>query len=74
MDKNEIIRQVAETIRIERHRNRLSQQELAEKAGITTKYLNLIENQKSNPTIIVIIQICEALNINLDELIKIKKD
>ncbi len=74
MDKNEIIRQVAETIRIERHRNRLSQQELAEKAGITTKYLNLIENQKSNPTIIVVIQICEALNINLDELIKIKKD
>ncbi len=74
MDKNEIIRQVAETIRIERHRNRLSQQELAEKAGITTKYLNLIENQKSNPTIIVVIQICEALNINLDKLIKIQKD
>ncbi len=70
MNKDEIIKRVAETIRIERHRKRLSQQELAEKAGITAKYLNLIENQKSNPTIVVVIQICLVLGISLDKLLK----
>ena len=70
MDKKEIIRRVAETIRIERLRKKLSQQELAEMVGISTKYLNLIENEKSNPTIVIVVQICLALDINLDKLLK----
>ena len=70
MDKKEIIRRVAETIRIERLRKKLSQQELAEMVGISTKYLNLIENEKSNPTVVIVVQICLALDINLDKLLK----
>lgn len=70
MDKKEIIRRVAETIRIERLRKKLSQQDLAEMVGISTKYLNLIENEKSNPTVVIVVQICLALDINLDKLLK----
>lgn len=69
MEKKEIIKRVAENIRIERVRKKLSQDKLAEKAGISTKYLNSIENEKVNPSIIVVVQLCSALDINLDKLL-----
>ena len=69
MDKSEIIKRVAETIRIERLRKRFSQEKLAEIVGISTKYLNSIENEKVNPSITIIVQICDALEISLDKLL-----
>lgn len=69
MEKKEIIKRVAENIRIERVRKKLSQDKLAEKAGISTKYLNSIENEKVNPSITVVVQLCFALDINLDKLL-----
>lgn len=69
MEKKEIIKRVAENIRIERVRKKLSQDKLAEKAGISTKYLNSIENEKVNPSITVVVQLCLALEINLDKLL-----
>ena len=69
MDKSEIIKRDAETIRIERLRKRFSQEKLAEIVGISTKYLNSIENEKVNPSITIIVQICDALEIGLDKLL-----
>ena len=70
MDKVDIIKQVAETIRMERFRQRLSQEKLAEMAGISTKYLNSIENEKVNPSITIVVQLCDVLNLQLNQLIK----
>lgn len=67
--KNEI----ADNIRIERLKKRISQEELAEKAGISTKYMNMIENRKANPTILIIVKICAALKITLKEIYNIDK-
>ncbi len=69
MDKSEIIKRVAETIRIERLRKRFSQEKLAEIVGISTKYLNSIENEKVNPSITIVVQLCNALEIDLGKLI-----
>ncbi len=69
MDKKEIIDKIAENIRIERLKKRYSQEKLAEMAGITQKYLNLIENKKANPSIVIIVNICQALDIKMSELI-----
>ena len=69
MNKAEIIKQVAETIRVERFRKRLSQEKLAEMAGISTKYLNSIENEKVNPSITIVVQLCNALEVELNQLI-----
>ena len=69
MDISEIIKRVAETIRIERLRKRFSQEKLADIVGISTKYLNSIENEKVNPSITIIVQICDALEIGLDKLL-----
>lgn len=70
MNDKEILCRVGETIRIERLKRKLSQQELAEQAGLSTKYINMIENQKSNPTIVKLVHICEALNITLNKLLE----
>lgn len=70
MDKDEILEKVAENIRIERLRQRLSQEKLAEMSGITQKYLNLIENKKSTPSIVIIVNICNSLKIELNSLLK----
>lgn len=74
MDKEEILSEFAENIRIERLKQKLSQEKLAEKAGITQKYLNLIENHKANPSIVIVVNICKVLNIDLNTAYKIKNE
>lgn len=63
-----ILQIVADNIRIERLRKRISQEKLAERVGISTKYLNMIENKKANPTIVVVIKICQTLDITLETI------
>lgn len=70
MDDSLILKTIADNIRIERLRKRLSQEKLAEIVGISTKYLNMIENNKTNPTIVIVVKICNALKIDLNTLIK----
>lgn len=68
----DILQIVADNIRIERLRKRISQEKLAERVGISTKYLNMIENKKANPTIVVVIKICQTLDITLETIFPIK--
>lgn len=58
MDDKEILDSISDNLRILRLQKRISQDELAERAGISTKYLNMIENRKANPTILVVIKLC----------------
>lgn len=67
----EILQIVADNIRIERLKKRISQEKLAELVGISTKYLNMIENKKANPTIVVVIKICQTLDITLETIFPI---
>lgn len=71
MDDILILKTIADNIRIERLRKRLSQEKLAEIVGISTKYLNMIENNKTNPTIVIVVKICNDLKIDLNTLIKL---
>jgi len=59
----EIIKTIAETIRIERIRKRLSQEKLSELVDITPSYLSNIENGKVNPSIVVVNRIFNALDL-----------
>lgn len=70
MTDEQILKTIAENIRIERLRKRFSQEKLAESIGISTKYLNMIENNKTNPTILIIVRICKTLQIDLNTLYK----
>ncbi len=46
----------------------LSQQELADKIGVSRQTINAIEKGDYNPTIKLCIELCKALNKTLDEL------
>jgi putative transcriptional regulator len=46
----------------------LSQQDLADKVGVSRQTINAIEKGDYNPTINLCIAICKALNKTLDEL------
>ena len=65
---NDILKHVSDNIRMARLQKRISQEKLAEMIDISTKYLNMIENRKANPTIVIVIKICIALNISLNTI------
>lgn len=69
MNKDKILTKVAENIRLARLKKHYTQEQLAEMANITQKYLNLIENKKANPSIVIVVNICEVLNIELNSLL-----
>lgn len=67
-DDKMILDKVSDNIRLARLQQRLSQEKLAEMVDISTKYLNMIENRKANPTIVIVIKICTVLNIELNSI------
>lgn len=69
LDKEKILKTLAENIRIERARRKISQESLAEQADITPQHLYRIENEKVCPTITVVANIAHALSLTLDELL-----
>lgn len=54
-----------ERVRELRIQRGLSQEQLALRAEITTTYLGLVERNLRNPTIKIIEQLCNALNVSL---------
>ena len=68
MDDKLILDKVSDNIRIARLQRRISQEKLAEMVDISTKYLNMIENRKANPTIVIVVKICMALDIELNSV------
>lgn len=56
--------------KIKRERNKigLTQYELAEKVGISRTYLSDIENDRSNPSFLMVTRIANALEISLSIL------
>jgi len=58
-------------IRVWREYRQLTQQQLAEKAGISTPYLSQLESGKRTGTTDVLTAIANALHLTLDDIVKI---
>lgn len=56
------------TIRVARAEQRMTQQELADKVGVSRQTINAIEKGDYNPTIKLCLAICRSLGCTLDEL------
>lgn len=54
-----------------RQERKITLQELSKKSGISKSHINYIEKQLKQPTLIVMIQISKALNIDLKKLYKV---
>ena len=73
MNRKELLKLLAENIRVEIERKNFSQEYLAEKSDITPQHLYRIENEKVCPTILVIANIAKALDVSLDTLLPFDK-
>lgn len=60
-------------IKLERGKRKLSQEKLAELAGVSTNTICAIETGKSEPSITTLEQIASALGVEFDDLINISK-
>ncbi len=74
MNMKDRLKNIGISIKSERLRRGISQEELAEKCDISRNSVSLIETGKINPTIIRVIDIADALGISIDSLVKDAKN
>jgi transcriptional regulator with XRE-family HTH domain len=58
------------TLKYNRHKLGLSQEELAYKCNLDRTYISLLERGKRNPTLNVLFSISSALNLTTSEFVK----
>ena len=66
MDEKELLLELGLKIKLERVRKRLSQEKLAEIAGINQRSVSLIESGLSDVKFLTLTKIAEALDIKFD--------
>ena len=70
---NDILKKFGKRVREERIRQKLSQEELADKAGVHRTYIGMIERAEKNITLQNIEKIAKALKTSIDNLMKLEK-
>ena len=69
MDKKEILKEFGRNLKAERHRAGLSQEQLAERIGVSYgQVVGMIERGETNTSLSVIVGIMNALDLNFDKL------
>jgi DNA-binding XRE family transcriptional regulator len=69
VNEKELRKRIGDNLRVFRAKGRLSQEGLAEKAGISPKYLTQIENENANPSILIIFKLAKALDVTVNDII-----
>ncbi|WP_318036625.1 helix-turn-helix transcriptional regulator [Dethiobacter alkaliphilus] len=62
------------SVKPSRIEKQLTQEELAEKVGVTRQTIGLIEKEKYNPTIALGLKLSKVLNKSLDQLFWLEED
>jgi transcriptional regulator with XRE-family HTH domain len=60
---------LGEELRRAREAARLTQETLADKAGIHRTYVSLLEREKKSPTVAMLFRLCDAMNVRASALI-----
>ena len=68
--KSKILTQFGNKVRQERHKRNLSQEELANRAGLHRTYIGMIERAEKNITLENIAKIAHALDLELVDLFR----
>ena len=74
MPKLNILQKIAKRIRQLRKINKMSQEQLAEKADLHPTFIGNIERAETNPTVTTLEKIAKAFNISLIELFTFPDD
>jgi len=70
MDNQKILEIFGFNLKIERIKNKLSQEELASRVGFSKPYISNIERAKHNLSLVNAYKLSETLNKSLDEMLK----
>lgn len=70
--KSQVLKNFGDKVRQERTKKNLSQEGLADLAGVHRTYIGMIERAEKNITLENIEKIAKALNIDISELLKNK--
>lgn len=66
-------KQLADNLRVERAKRKLSQQKLAILSNVSIETIGAIEREIANPTLDTLISIALALDVDLNTLLPLKK-
>jgi transcriptional regulator with XRE-family HTH domain len=69
MDETSFRKSLSRSVRRTRHERGLTQRSLADRSGITQKYLSRIERGQVTPSSLVAFRLCSALSAELGELV-----
>ena len=64
------LKKLGKKIKIERVKNDLSQEQLAEKTGVSTRTISLIESGLQHPKFLLVVKLVKALDIDVKKLIE----
>lgn len=62
------------TLKVERTKLNLTQQDLANKVGVSRQTINSIEAERYVPSTVLAIKISDVFNVNVNEIFKLEKD
>ena len=62
------------TLKVERAKLNLTQQDLADKIGVSRQTINSIEAERYVPSTVLSIKISEVFKTNVNEIFKLEKD
>lgn len=71
--KNEIIRSLGTNVRASRLQRGLTQEQLAEKAGISPNYLQQIEYGHPTASVVTLVQLALALGVEVGALLQVNR-
>ena len=70
--KTDILKIIAQNIRYTRQSTGISQEELADIAGVHRTYIGMLERSEKNVTVLSLNKIATALNVPIETLLKEK--
>lgn len=70
MDKKELLKRFGKNVKIERIKQDYTQEQFAEKLGVSTNYLACVENGRQNMSLGKVLELANAFNIDIEILLK----
>ncbi|MDD3437047.1 MAG: helix-turn-helix transcriptional regulator [Candidatus Gastranaerophilales bacterium] len=69
--EKDFLQKIGKNIKAERVRKGLSQEQLAELVGTSSRTVGLIENGVQQPKILLVVNLAKALGVDINEFLKI---
>lgn len=62
------------TLKVERAKQNITQQDLAEQVGVSRQTINSIESQKYIPSTVLALKIARVFGVNVEEIFQLEDD